>query len=282
MGLRVGISSSFITEVSLRGVQTIIESVKTNRGEVPFMLSTRERGEDSVTDNILAQLENKGVPLICVSSARHRSTGEKDWRDKWGKEVLEKVAQYPTDFVFLFGDMTIWPPQMCEKLRGLNLHPDLPGRFKGEWWKVLAQVVESKAEEAGAMIHLVTSGLDEGPPVAYCQFSLRGSLFDKWWDSLPKDADKLQQLIKEQKELKRNPTHPLWQEIRREGLKRELPLLQKTIELFAEGKIKIEGQGIFNELDQELKGGYDLTEKIEEMVRPILESQSPTRKEEGK
>lgn len=282
MSFRVGVSSSFIEEAAWAGVETIIKTVRSHGGEVPFIVSTRKRGENSTTDRILSELEKEEIPLICVSFERYRKSGEKDWRKIWGEKVLRQLGSHlPVDFVFLFGDMTIWPENMCRELKGANLHPDTPGRFPGEWWEVISQVVRNRVEEAGVMIHLVTPRLDQGPVITYCRFSLRGPTFDPLWDSLPKDPLELEKLISEQRERKQNPNHRLWQEIRRQGLIREFPLIEKTITAFAEGKIRIENGIVVDEMGREVRGGRDLTLEIEEMVRPILEGRPFGRKEIG-
>lgn len=263
MSLRVGISSSFIENAAHLGVKTIIDTVLSKKGEVGFILSTRQKGENPTTDVILENLEKEQFPIVCISAKEHRNSGEKKWRDIYGRNVLQELKPFlPVDIVFAFGDMTIWPEQMCEILRGVNLHPDLPGRFKGEWYNVISQIVENREKEAGIMIHLLTPDLDKGPVVTKCSFPLRGPVFDKFWNVLPKDQEKLKELITEQKQLKENPTHPLWQEIRKRGLMREFPLIELTLNLFAEGKLKLEGQKVFDDAGQEIKGGLDLSQEV--------------------
>lgn len=263
MSLRVGISSTFIEDAAYVGVKTIIDNVLSKKGEAVFILSTRETGENPTTDIILGSLEKEQIPIVCVSAKRYRDSGEKNWRDVYGRNVLQKLEPFlPVDMVFAFGDMVIWPKEMCEKLQGVNLHPDLPGRFKGEWYNVIAQIVENRLEKAGVMIHLLTPELDKGHMITTCNFFLADPPFDKLWDTLPKDPEELKKLITEQKRLKENPTHPLWQEIRRQGLTREFPLIELTLNAFAEGRIRIEGQKVFDYLGREIKEGLDLSGKI--------------------
>lgn len=133
MSLRVGISSSFTGNAAPVGVKTIINTVLAGKGEIGFILSTRQKGESSATDAVLESLGKGQIPIVCVSAKEHRDSWGKNWRDAYGRNVLEKLAPFlPVDMVFAFGDMTIWSRAMCEKLQGVNLHPDLPGRFKGE------------------------------------------------------------------------------------------------------------------------------------------------------
>lgn len=116
------------------------------------------------------------------------------------------------------------------------------------------------------MIHLLTQDLDKGPVVTKCSFSLRGPIFDKLWNELPEDQEELQGLIAKQKLLKRNPTHPLWQEIRKKGLMREFSLIELTLNLFAEGKLKLERQKILDDVGREIKKGLDLSEEINKQM----------------
>lgn len=270
MSLRVGISSSFIEEAALLGVKTITRTIKSCDGEVPFILSTRQKGENPTTDRILGNLEGEGIPIVCVSSKLHRASGVQNWRDTYGQDVLQRLSPFlPVDMVFAFGDMTIWPKEMCERLRGLNLHPDLPGRFKGEWYNVIAQIVENRSGKAGVMIHLLTPELDKGPVITTCNFSLADPPFDKLWDTLPKNPDEIKKLIGDQKSLKENPTHPLWREIRRQGLMREFPLIELTLNLFAEGNLKLEGQRVLNFAGREIREGIDLSGQIDRGIQAL-------------
>ena len=58
---------------------------------------------------------------------------------------------------------------------------------------------------------------------------------------------------------------PLFAEIRKEGVKRELPLIIQTIKEFAEGRVKVEEGNIVAE-GKVIAGAYDLTDKIEKLI----------------
>jgi phosphoribosylglycinamide formyltransferase 1 len=111
---------------------------------------------------------------------------------------------------------------------------------------------------------VLTPDLDRGTVITKCSFSLSGHIFDKFWNDLPKNQEGLEELIVGQKRLKRNPIHPLWQEIRKQGLKREFLLIEHTLNLFAEGKLRLEGQKVFNNARHEIQEGLDLSGEVEE------------------
>jgi len=106
-------------------------------------------------------------------------------------------------------------------------------------------------------MHLVTPELDEGPPVTYCTFPIRGDSLDTYW----KEAEG-----QSVTELKQGEDNPLFRLIRQHGLKREFPLIVSTIKAFSEGQVKIEGGKVIDSSGKEIKG-YDLTAEINPILR---------------
>jgi phosphoribosylglycinamide formyltransferase-1 len=127
-------------------------------------------------------------------------------------------------------------------------------------WKLL----EKRASETGATIHLVTPELDEGPPLTFCKFSLQGEDFDPLWQDL---EEKLQ--VKSLSEIREQEaeTNPFFREIRRHELAREFPLLVTTLGAFARGDIAIKNKQVVTSAGEVLQGGYDLTEEIDKIVQ---------------
>ncbi|MDX1779038.1 MAG: hypothetical protein R3339_09165, partial [Thermodesulfobacteriota bacterium] len=121
------------------------------------------------------------------------------------------------------------------------------------------ELIESKAEQSGVMIHLVTKDLDKGPPITYCTFPLRGQSINPLWENLERTLQKqsLDQIIHEEGEY-----NPLFKEIRRRGAIRELPLIVQTLKTFSEGKIIIENHQVLVDNHVQQKP-YCLTEQIE-------------------
>ena len=114
----------------------------------------------------------------------------------------------------------------------LNLHPALPEGPSGTWRDVIWKLIATNASEHGVMIHLVTEILDEGPPIAYARFPIRGGPFDALWDTV--QGTQIEALkTSDGEEL------PLFQAIRNEGLKIERPLLKHTLIRLSNGLLKI-------------------------------------------
>ena len=57
----------------------------------------------------------------------------------------------------------------------------------------------------------------------------------------------------------------LFQEIRRQGVMRELPLVVATLRAFADGKVRIEGGRVVDAGGRPI-GAYDLTQEIDRLV----------------
>jgi hypothetical protein len=66
----------------------------------------------------------------------------------------------------------------------LNLHPALPDGPVGTWQQVIWQLIETRASQTGAMVHLATEALDRGPVVSYCTVPIVGEEFKPHWEDL--------------------------------------------------------------------------------------------------
>jgi len=154
--------------------------------------------------------------------------------------------------------MLIVGKEICTQYNLINLHPAAPAGPTGTWQEVIWKLIESRADETGVMMHLVTEELDKGPPITYCTFPIRGSEFDPFWEEieLKLSSKSLPQLIEEEGE-----GNKLFQTIRREGVRRELPLIIHTLKVFAEGKIKIKYKKLVDENGTQIKE-FCLNEQI--------------------
>ena len=285
--MKIGIFSTFIEQAALDLVKTIEDAVE--KGEIPntevsFIFSSREEGENKITDHLLNQLECGRIPLVTFSASNFEPKMRQEtlkrakegndlllshWRNLFGDEITKRLPQ--TDLDVLVGDMYIWGDNLTRRRNGINLHPALPHGPKGEWYKVVWELIENRASETGVMMHKVTKDLDRGPTVTFCRFPIKGPQFDSLWRQLPQEPYELSQLIKSEAVQKEKTIHPLHREVRRHGLVREFPLVVQTIKASAEGKIHFEGDFPVDETGRTIKGGYDLTDKIDEIVKPILE-----------
>ena len=254
----------------LRAVQDSIRSGEID-AEIDFVFCSRERGETEATDIFLNMVEDYGIPLISFSYRRFKSgrpdTDEQGnlapWRLDYDREVMRRLHGFHPDLCVLAGYMLIVGPEMCQKYDMINLHPAAPGGPKGTWQEVIWQLIEGGAEETGVMMHLVTPELDEGPPVTYCTFSIRGKPFDNYWQEI--EGRSLEQIKTSQGE-----DNKLFRTIRKHGYVRELPLIIATIKAFSEGRVRITPEKRVVDGDGRPINGYNLTDEINQMVHGAL------------
>ncbi len=252
-------------------LKTILDNIKGGvvNAEISFVFCSREEGEAEGSDLYLKMVLDNGLNLVSFSSRnfnpemRRKGKGNPDvmrqWRIAYDREIMSQLTLYTSDINVLAGYMLIVGEEMCDKYDLINLHPAAPDGPAGTWQEVIWKLIESKAEQSGVMIHLVTKELDKGPPITYCTFPLRGESIDPLWESHEQALRKqsLDQIIHEEGE-----SYPLFKEIRRRGAIRELPLIVQTLKTFSEGKILIDNHQVLvkNHLQQQ---PYCLTEQIE-------------------
>ena len=225
------------------------------RGVTPsFVFCNRGGGERKKTDRFISIVEENGIDLICFSWKKFlpelRNKDTPMWREKYDRRVLEMIPE--SDLIVLAGYMLIVSPLACEELKIINLHPALPDGPKGMWEEVVWDLIEKRATETGAMMHLVTKELDRGPAVTYCKFTI--DYRELWEDIEGKDLA----------ELKKNG-HPLFDKIREEELKREFPLIHYTIQAVDNGEIVIRDQKVY--ADGRRIQGHDITQRVEEEIK---------------
>jgi phosphoribosylglycinamide formyltransferase-1 len=285
--MKIGIFSTFIEPDALKLVEDVHGAVK--RGEIPnseisFVFSNRFPGENDMTDTLLQNIQHLDIPLIAFSAAQFKpemrrearqkereGNGQmiREWRNLYGEQVLADTPE--TDLDLLLGDMWIWGDNMCDARNGINLHPALPDGPKGEWYKVIWELIREGRNETGVMMHKVTTDLDRGPAVAYTRFPIRGFDFNRLWNELPKNEEDRRILIEEGLSQKELATHPLFRTIRDFGFIREVPLIIQTTKAFAEGSLRIEGGVPVDRAGSVLGEGFDLTKRIDSIVRSELE-----------
>lgn len=227
--------------------------------EISFVFSNREQGEARESDLFFDLVKACNIPLVCLSSRKFREqygcNVMSSCRLEYEKEVMKKLLGFRADLCVLAGYMLIVGEVMCQRYKMVNLHPALPGGPTGTWQEVIWQVIEEKAEESGAMMHLVTPELDKGPPVAYCKFPIRGEPFDSYWREI--EGRSVAEVKAQEGENNR-----LFQLIREHELKSEFPLIISTIKAFSEGRVRVE-EGTVLDYNRKPIDGYDLTAEID-------------------
>lgn len=222
--------------------------------KIAYVFISKEPGEGFFSDRLIEMARGEmGLKVISFSALRFepelRKKDKELWRELYHDEVLKRLED-EIDFGVLAGYMWIVSPKFCNSLKLINLHPALPGGPKGSWQEVMWQLISARACETGAMMHLVTPELDEGPALSFFRFSLRTPEFLPLWENTEKKLLKyhlsgLKKLEGEENEL--------FKKIREEEVKRELPLIVYTLKYLGEEKITFDSENL----------PLDLTEEIE-------------------
>jgi len=245
-------------------LKTMYENIESGnvKAEIAFVFCNREPEQFEETDIFLDQVRSYRIPLICFSSLNFRDTLNSErlvnWRIEYDREVMKRLADFEVELSVLAGYMLVVGPEMCQQYTMINLHPAEPGGPKGTWREVIWELIESRAEHTGVMMHLATPELDEGPPVSYCRFSICGEPFDEHWEKLQTQS------LASVKEQEGEETE-LFKLIRQHGLKREFPLIVSTVKALSEGRVKVESGNIVDSSGNTITG-YDLSEEIDQVV----------------
>ncbi|MBI4233503.1 MAG: hypothetical protein HY686_03590 [Chloroflexi bacterium] len=207
-------------------------------GRILFVFCNRDPGEHEGSDQFIALARGYNLPLVTFSSLRFRrqrsARSIAEVRLEYDCEVMRRLEGFAPDLCVLAGYMLIVGREMCRRYAMLNLHPALPGGPVGTWQEVIWKLIESRAAETGAMVHLVTEEVDQGPPIAYFKFPIQGGEFAPLWAEVAgRSAEGLKASVGE--------ALPLFQRIRQEGMRRERPLLLETLKAFAAGRVKAVG-----------------------------------------
>lgn len=274
MTFKIGWFSTGRDEAARQLFQTVYSAMENHliKGQISVVFSNRAKGESTESDHFFSLVENKNIPLVCLSSkdflpnlwteSKDDLTKRAEWRRRFDGEAIKKLQDYPFDLAVLAGYMLIVGEEMCQTYQMINLHPAAPDGPTGTWQEVIWELIESEADETGIMMHLVTRELDRGPVVTYVTFSIKGGIFDPLWESFRKKSIEktFEQIKKEEGE-----NEPLFAEIRRQGVRREMPLILLTLKGFADRNIEVVNGKVFSR-DQILTGGYCLNEQIEKYL----------------
>jgi phosphoribosylglycinamide formyltransferase-1 len=265
--LRLGWFATGTGTTSPKLLGAALEAIHVGRldARIAVVFCNREPGEDPMSDAYHAQVSAAGIPLVTLSDRRFRREhggevarkGEAlpAWRQAYDREVMRLLGPYPFDLGVLAGYKLIFCEEAAAKWDLLNLHPAEPGGPAGVWQDVIWQLIENRAERAGVMMHLATPELDEGPPVTYCTYPIRGPSFEPLWQAV--EGRSIAEVQASEGE-----ENALFQEIRRLGVSREIPLVIATLQAFADGRVRIAAK---RPVDASGHGvpPYDLSEQIE-------------------
>lgn len=278
-GLRIGWFSTGRDEAARELLVTALNSIRSGELnlDIAFVFCNREPGESEQSDKFMELVRSEGLPLLVFSSAKFEPELRKrglsgdeaalrKWRQMYDERVYELIKPFGVNLSFLAGYMLILSDWMCERHTMLNLHPAIPGGPKGAWQDVIWQLIAERADVAGAQIHIATPQLDEGPAVSFCKFSLRTEPFTHLWNRL---EEELRCMSLEELRNAYGESYPLFAEIRRHELAREMPLIVLTLKMLADGVIEIRGHDVFA-MGERCDGGLDLSEQVDAVVAELL------------
>ena len=109
----------------------------------------------------LGKAESLGITAVVVPLPESNDGTER--RLIHEQEVNEVLADYGVEAIILSGYMRILTPSFVKPWAGriLNIHPSLLPDFPGA--HAHRDVIAAKATKSGCTVHLVRSGVDEGP-----------------------------------------------------------------------------------------------------------------------
>jgi len=114
------------------------------------------------------------------------------------------------------------------------------------WQQAVWDVIQQDLDETGAMIHISTEEVDEGPVLSTTRFSVKTPDLQSMWSDLSgKDVSTLPEADGEDL--------PLFKAIREAGLLRERPLLIETLKAVSSGRIDPSGNGDVVDLSDEVE-----------------------------
>ena len=139
--------------------------------------------------------------------------GTPDSREAYDRELLDVLRRHDVELVLLAGYMKIVTRVLVEAFmnRMMNIHPSLLPSFPG--LDVQKKAIEWGCKLAGCTVHFVTEGVDEGPIILQAAVPI---LDDDTSDTL---AARI--------------------------LKQEHKIYPRAVQLFAEGRLRVEGRRVF-------------------------------------
>ncbi|MCX5724088.1 MAG: phosphoribosylglycinamide formyltransferase [Nitrospirae bacterium] len=154
-----------------------------------------------------------GLPCFFVDPKPH--VGQPDSRESYDRELLSLLRQHEVELVLLAGYMKIVTRVLVEAFanRMMNIHPSLLPSFPG--LDVQQKAIEWGCKLAGCTVHFVTEGVDEGPIILQAAVPILDD------DTAGTLAARI--LVQEHK------------------------IYPRAVQLFAEGRLRVEGRRVFVE-----------------------------------
>jgi phosphoribosylglycinamide formyltransferase-1 len=203
-----------------------------NPAEAPLRLGVLASGRGSNLQSILEAIEhgvlsarvaavisNKKEAQALERAARYQipafflDPSHYPNREAYDTAILQRLQEYQVNFVVLAGYMRLLTPTLIEPYRQriINIHPSLLPAFPG--MRAHRQALEYGVRVSGCTLHFVDEEMDHGPIIAQAAVPVM-------------EGDTEEQLSER-------------------ILVEEHRLLPQVLQLYAEGKLKIEGRKVF-------------------------------------
>jgi len=142
-------------------LQAIIDAVAEGKLSAKIRLVLSSRADAFA----LRRAEKHGIPTVYLSSK------EFDSREKFVRAMMETLQRHQVDFIALAGYMRRVPPEVVQKFKNriTNIHPALLPAFGGKGMygiRVHRAVIEYGCKVTGVTVHIVDEEYDHGPIVA--------------------------------------------------------------------------------------------------------------------
>lgn len=187
-------------------LQAILDAIEaeTITANVAVVISNKERAP------ALTRAERHGVPSVFLDPKFVADAP--DPREAYDWQLLEQLKRYEVELVILAGYMKIVTPVLIRayEWRMMNVHPSLLPSFPG--LNAQRQALTHGVKVAGCTVHFVTENVDEGPIILQRAVPVHED------DTVDALSDRI--------------------------LKEEHRLLPKAIQLFAAGRLHVEGQRV--------------------------------------
>ena len=190
-------------------LQAIIDAIEAGQvqAEIGAVISNKK---DAAA---LERARKHGLPVMFVDPKPF--AGLPDSREAYDQALLDLLKKHDVELVLLAGYMKIVTKVLVDAFanRMMNIHPSLLPSFPG--LDVQKKAIEWGCKVAGCTVHFVTEGVDEGPIILQAAVPILD-------DDNP---DTLAARILEQ----------------------EHKLYPRAVQLFAEGRLRVEGRRVFIE-----------------------------------
>jgi len=138
-------------------LQAIIDAVESKAlpANIAVVLSNKKDAQ------ALERARRHGIPDLFLDPKPF--AGQPDGREAYDRTVLEILRQHAVELVLLAGYMRIVTSTLLQAYpnRIMNIHPSLLPAFPG--LEVQKKALEWGVKVAGCTVHFVTEGVDEGP-----------------------------------------------------------------------------------------------------------------------